>query len=156
MNLSLRKSIPSDLEIFYQNQTDDETNHMAAFTPKDPFDKSAYLTKWNRLMKDDTINMQTIVVDDEVIGCVVKFVMEGDSDITYAISKKYWGKGITTEAVKQFISIEKTRPLFGRVAFDNYGSQNVLENTGFKKIGNNMWFANARGKEIEEYIYKLN
>ena len=81
--------------------------------------------------------------------------MEGDADITYAISKAYWGKGITTKAVKQFITIEKTRPLFGRVAFDNFGSQKVLENVGFKKIGNNMWFANARGKEIEEYIYRL-
>ena len=155
MNFSLRKSILSDLEIFYQNQTDEEANYMAAFTPKDPFDKSAYLTKWNRLMKDDTINMQTILFDKKVIGCVVKFVMEGDADITYALSKAYWGKGITTKAVKQFITIEKTRPLFGRVAFDNFGSQKVLENVGFKKIGNNMWFANARGKEIEEYIYRL-
>ena len=97
--------------------------------------------------------MQSILLDDVVIGCVVKFVMEGDSDITYAISKEHWGKRITTKAVKLFLEIEDTRPLFGRVANDNYGSQKVLRNSGFNRIGENTDFANARGKEIEEYIY---
>jgi len=113
------------------------------------------MTKWLNLMKDDSINMQTILVDSKVIGCVVKFIMEGDAEITYTISKDYWGKGLTSKAVEKFLKIEQSRPIYGRVAFDNYGSQRVLEKNGFEKIGNNQYFANARGKEIEEYIYKL-
>lgn len=155
MHILLRRSIESDLEIFFLNQTDEEANQMAAFTPKDPFDKAAYIEKWTKLLKGDTINMQTILAGNEVVGCVVKFVMEGYAEITYAISKAWWSKGITTKAVKQFLEVEKTRPIFGRVAFDNYGSQKVLERTGFVKIDESLWFANARGKEIVEYIYKL-
>ncbi len=155
MKIALRKSIKEDLELFYQNQADEEANFMAAFTPKDPYDKEAYLKKWTRLMGDDTVHMQTILLDNEAVGCVVKFVMGEDADITYAMDKQYWGKGITTEAVKQFLQIENTRPLYGRVANDNYGSQRILEKAGFARIGENMYFANARGQEIEEYIYRL-
>ncbi len=155
MKLSLRRSIPTDLEIFYLNQTDEEANHMAAFTPKDPFNKKAYLEKWTKLLDREDIHMQTITVKDQVIGCVVKFVMEGDAEITYAISKEFWGQGITSEALKEFLKIEKGRPIFGRVTFDNYASQKVLEKAGFEKIGIDRGFANARNKEIEESIYRL-
>ncbi|NOQ75040.1 MAG: GNAT family N-acetyltransferase [Crocinitomix sp.] len=155
MKISLRKSIASDLEVFFQNQADEEANFMAAFTSKNPQDKDAYIKKWTGLMTVDSVHMQTIMLADQAVGCVVKFVMEGDSDITYALDKKYWGKGIVTSAVKQFLAIEKTRPIHGRVAYDNYGSQKVLEKAGFTKIGSNVDFAIARGKEIEEYIYKL-
>lgn len=155
MNITLRKSITSDLEVFYQNQADKEAVIMAAFTAKDPYDKEGYLEKWTQLLSVDSVNMQTILVDDIVVGCVVKFVMGGDSDITYALAKKYWGKGIVSEAVRLFLEIEMHRPLLGRVVYDNYGSQKVLERNGFLKIGTNTDFANGRGKEVEEYIYKL-
>ena len=155
MNITLRKSIPSDLEIFFQNQADEEANHMAAFTAKDPTDKPAYIKKWSGLMENETINMQTILLDGDAIGCVVKFIMEGDTEITYAIDKKLWGKGISTLAVQQFLEIEPARPIHGRTAFDNHGSRRVLEKAGFKKVGTDRGFANARGKEIEEFIYKL-
>jgi len=155
MKVTIRKSIETDLETFFLNQADEQANHMAAFTPKNPKDKVAYLKKWKLFLSHDSIHMQTVLVENKVVGCVVKYVMEGNAEITYAIAKECWGKGITTKAVKQFLIIEQTRPIFGRVAFDNIGSQKVLENTGFKKNGTSMWFANARGKEIEEFIYKL-
>ncbi len=156
VKISLRKSIKTDLEVFFLNQTDKEANFMAAFTSKAPLDKLAYMTKWLDLMANDAINMQTILVEEEVVGHVVKFIMEEAAEITYAINKAFWGRGITTKAVKEFLKIERTRPIYGRVAFDNYGSQKVLEKARFKKVGRNKSYANARGKEVEEYIYKLN
>ncbi len=155
MKISLRKSIKSDLELFYQNQADEEANFMAAFTSKNPFDKDAYIKKWTRLMTVNSVHMQSILLDGLLVGCVVKFVMGGDADITYALNKKHWGKGITSEAVKLFLDIETTRPLFGRVANDNNRSRKILEKAGFMKIGTNTDFANARGMEIEEYIYRI-
>ena len=59
-----------------------------------------------------SVHMQSILLDDMVVGCIIKFVMGGDSDITYALNKKYWGKGITIKAVKLFFDIELTRPLY--------------------------------------------
>lgn len=62
--------------------------------------------------------------------------MEGEAEISYWIDKKYWGQGIATAALKVFLETEYTRPLHGRVAFDNFGSQKVLEKYSFVRIGN--------------------
>jgi len=106
-------------------------------------------------MNDPAINMQTILVDDIIAGSIAKFEMNGDTEVTYWIDRRFWGKGIATAALKTLLAIENTRPVFGRVAFDNYGSQKVLEKCGFVKIGTDKGFANARQAEIEEFIYKL-
>jgi len=155
MKISIRPSIVPDLEVFYQNQIDPKAKHMAAFTPKDPSDRNAYITKWIRLMINTTVHMQSILVENKVVGCVVKFLLAGKPEITYAIDKTYWGKGVTTEGVKQFLKIETTRPIYARVAFDNIASQRVLEKSNFIKTDTEINFANARGKDIEEFVYKL-
>ena len=152
----LRKTDIDDLEFFFQFQLDKEASFLAAFTPEDQTDKTAYLTKHTKLLSDPTVNNQTILVDNVIVGSVAKFVMEGDAEITYWLDKKFWGQGIATKALKIFLTIETTRPIFGRVAFDNFGSQKVLEKCGFIKIGSDKGFANARQKETEEFIYKLN
>jgi RimJ/RimL family protein N-acetyltransferase len=81
--------------------------------------------------------------------------MEGDAEITYWIDRPYWGRGVATVALQQFLLLETTRPLFARAAFDNTGSQRVLEKCGFIKIGEDKGFALARQGETVEYIFKL-
>lgn len=151
----LRKTEIADLERFFIFQLDEEANYLAAFTSKDPTDKTAYLQKYTKFLNDPTINMQTIIVDNILAGSIAKFEMEGEAGITYWIDKKFWGKGIATKALKDFLTIENTRPIFGRVAFDNFGSQKVLEKCNFTKVGTDKGFANARQEEIEEFIYML-
>ena len=153
--IKLRQSKISDLEIFFQFQLDKDANFLAAFTPKDPNDKGAYLQKYTKHLGDPTINMKTILVGETIAGSIAKFEIESDAEITYWIDKNSWGKGIATTALKIFLTIENVRPLFGRAAFDNFGSQKVLEKCGFVKIGTDKGFANARQTEIEEFIYKL-
>ena len=123
--------------------------------PKDPNDKTAYINKHTKLLDDPTANYQTILLDNIIIGSIAKFVMEGEAEITYWIDRKYWGQGIATKALNKFLAIETIRPIFGRVAFDNFGSQKVLEKCGFGIVGSEKGFANARQIEIEEFIYKL-
>ncbi len=151
----LRQTQKTDLEFFFQFQLDKEANCLAAFTPKDPADKEAYFGKFTKFLNDRTINMQTILVDEIIAGSIAKFEVEGDAEVTYWIDRNFWGKGIATTALKNFLTIENTRPIFGRVAFDNSGSQKVLEKCGFIKIGRDIGFANARQTEIEEFIYRL-
>lgn len=154
-NVLLRPTTLADLEILFTFQLDKEANHLAAFTAKDTTDKAAYIAKYTKLLNDTTVNNQTIVVDELIVGSIAKFVMEGDAEVTYWIDSKYWGKGIATGTLQKFLTIEPARPLYGRVAFDNIGSQKVLEKSGFIKIGTDKGFANARQAEVEEYIYKL-
>lgn len=153
--ITLPKTEAADLHTLFQFQLDEEAIHLAAFTPKDPADKLAYLEKYSRHLADPTIHMRTIKVDDAIAGSIAKFILEGDAEITYWIDRNYWGQGIASSALQAFLQFEGTRPLFGRVAFDNYGSQRVLEKAGFVRTGTDRGFANARQTEIEEYIYRL-
>lgn len=154
-NIVLRKTEVTDLELFFVFQLDKEASYLAAFTPKDPTDRTAYLEKYTKLVNDPTINMCTITVDDVIAGSISKFEMNGKAEITYWIDKEFWGRGVATQALTSFLTIEHSRPIFGRVAFDNFGSQKVLEKCGFIKIGTDKGFANARQMEIEEFIYQL-
>ena len=154
-DIKLKPTKVSDLDILFQFQLDKEGGYLAAFTPKDPTDKSAYLSKHKKLIADPTVNIQTILFDNVIVGSIAKFVMEGDTEITYWIDRNYWGQGIATKALIEFLSIETSRPIYGRVAFDNFGSQKILEKCGFLKIRVDKGFANARQTEIEEFIYKL-
>ena len=153
--IKLKPTEISDLDTLFKFQLDKEGGYLAAFMPKDPTDKSAYISKYTKLLSEPTVNNQTILLDNIIVGSIAKFVMEGNTEITYWIDREYWGQGIATKALKELLAIEPIRPIFGRVAFDNFGSQKVLEKCGFVKIGSDKGFANARQMEIEEFIYKL-
>lgn len=155
LDIKLRQTEIEDLHIFFRFQLDEEASYLAAFIPEYPKDKSAYLTKHTGLLSDPTVNYRTITFNNTIVGSIVKFEMEGEADITYWIDKEFWGQGIATKALIDFLSIETKRPIYGRVAFDNFGSQKVLEKSGFVKIAKEKGFANARQTEIAEFIYKL-
>ena len=151
MGIKLRPTEIADLDTLFQYQLDKEGGYLAAFMPKDPTDKTAYINKYTKLLSDPTVNNQTILLDDKIVGSIAKFIIEGDTEITYWIDRKFWGQGIATKALTEFLAIETVRPIFGRVAFDNFGSQKVLEKCGFDKVGSDKGFANARQMEIEEF-----
>lgn len=154
-DLKLRPSVVEDIHIFFEYQLDEEANYIAAFTAKDPTDKAAYLEKYTRLLHNPTVNMQTIVANNAVVGTVTKFEINSEAEVAFWIDKVFWGKGVATKALKMFLEIETKRPIFGHAAFDNFGSQKVMEKCGFQKIGTEKGFANARQAEIEEFVYRL-
>ncbi len=153
--IQLKKTTPEDLKTLFVFQSDETACHMAAFTPKDPGNEEAYLTKWTRIVGDPGICMQTIRVEGKIVGSIVHFEMMDETNVSYWIDRNYWGQGIATEALKQFLTITEKRPLYARTAFDNTGSQKVLEKCGFKRTGREQGFANARNLEIEEFLYLL-
>lgn len=151
----LRPTEISDLDILFQFQLDEQGGYMAAFMPKDHDDRDAFIRKFTRLLQDPSVHNRTILLDDVIVGSIAKFVMDGHAEITYWIDRAYWGKGIATGALKQFLQLETTRPIFGRVACDNFGSQKVLEKNGFVKVAEDSGFAQARQEVIVEYVYTL-
>ncbi len=153
--ITLRPIQPGDLEVFFHNQLDPVANQMAAFTSKDPTDRAAFDAHWEKIIADETVFNRTILVDGQVVGSVLKYEMMGDSEVSYWIDRQFWGQGITTTALLLFLEELTTRPLYGRAAADNLGSIRVLEKCGFQKIGVEHGFANARGEEIEEVVFRL-
>src|ERR671922_121773 len=72
------------------------------------------------------------------------------------IGRSYWGQGVATRALKEFLTrIETTRPLYARAASDNAGSIRVLEKCGFTRVGVDRGFAHGRNEETEEVILRL-
>ncbi|HEY5731760.1 MAG TPA: GNAT family N-acetyltransferase [Anaerolineales bacterium] len=154
--LLLRDVVNDDLPIFFEQQLNKEANYMAAFTAKDPTNQEAFTAHWHRILADETVIIKTIIFDGQVAGSVLSYEDEGKPEITYWLGKEYWGKGIATWAVKEFLAYtKKTRLIYARVAKDNLGSRRVLEKCGFTIISESKGFANARGQEIEELLLEL-
>lgn len=154
-NIILRPTEIDDLETLFKFQLDEKGGYLAAFMPNNYDDKDAYFSKYVKLLNNETVNNQTILINNIIVGSIAKFEIDGESEITYWIDRQYWGIGIASNALIKFLKQETTRPLFGRVAFDNIGSQKVLAKCGFIRVGVDKGFASARKMEIEEYIYCL-
>lgn len=154
--LFLRDVVEDDLPIFFEYQLDPDANYMAAFTAKDRSNREVFTAHWNKIMADATCIIKTIVCDGQVVGSVSSYEDAGKPEVTYWIGKAYWGKGIATRALSDFLAHgNRARPMYARVAKDNLGSRRVLAKCGFKIIGESKGFANARGEEIEELVLEL-
>ncbi len=154
-DVTLREVTVADLEVFWDQQQDDLANHMAAFTVEDPADRAAFDDRWRRIFADPTLVKKSIVADGEVVGNIACHRWFGEPELAYGVDRSRWGKGIASAALVLLLAEIEERPLHARVAFDNAGSIRVLEKCGFRRVGSEVSFANARGQEIEEAIYIL-
>ena len=148
----LRDVTESDLPIFFVQQLDPDATQMAAFPARD---RAAFTAHWTKILGDETITIKTILFDGHVAGNIVSFEQSGEPQVGYWIGKQYWGKGIATKALSEFLGHVKARPLYAHVAKDNVASIRVLEKCGFTIYGEDKGFSNAGGEEVEEFILKL-
>jgi len=153
--IRLREVIADDLPIFYQQQLDPEANHMAAFTSADPTDRTAFMARWEKILDNPAIINRTILADDDVVGHILQFEQFGKPSVSYWVGKPHWGRGVATTALVLFLKEILLRPLYARAAHDNRASIRVLEKCGFVIVGQDRGFSNARGREVEEVILKL-
>jgi RimJ/RimL family protein N-acetyltransferase len=150
----LRSVREEDLAIFFEQQLDPAANTMAAFTSEDPADREAFEAHWDRILAEDSVTVKTILADGAVAGHIARFERSGLPEISYWLGKVYWGKGIATRALRLFLEEITERPLYARVATDNIASFRVLEKGGFRVVGQDKGYANARGQVIDEFILK--
>lgn len=155
MRCVLRELQDEDLAILFEQWADRAAAHMAAFTAPDHMDRDAFERRWSRLRADETVTNRAIVVDSEVAGTIGSWGDPGERELTYWIGRSHWGKGIATAALEGFLTVETSRPLHARVAFDNIASRRVLEKCGFRVVATERGFAQARSAEIEEYVLRL-
>ena len=80
--LVLRNLANDDLPIFFEYQLDQEANHMAAFTAKDPTNLEAFMAHWHRILADETVIIQTILFNGQVAGSVSSYEEEGKPEVT--------------------------------------------------------------------------
>lgn len=152
--VQLRDVTDGDFAIFFLQQQDDESAHMAAFGTRD-LDAKAYATRWKNGLADGTTVAKTIVVNDEVCGFVATFLRDAKPQVTYWIARSCWGRGIATAALTRLLTIVATRPIYASAARDNAASLRVLEKCGFRIYRAEMALAAARGVEVEEVFLEL-
>jgi RimJ/RimL family protein N-acetyltransferase len=151
----LRDVSSDDLPIFFEQQLDPAANHMAAFAAKDPADRDAFDAKWAKILADDTLTVKTILFEGQVAGNVACHCWFGEPEVCYWLGRPFWGMGIATAALDDFLHLVERRPLSARVAKGNLASLRVLEKCGFVVSGSGKGFAHARGAEVEEVILRL-
>jgi RimJ/RimL family protein N-acetyltransferase len=152
---ALRELRDEDLAVLFGQWADPVAAHMAAFTAPDHMDRDAFERRWSRLRADETVVNRVIVVENEVAGTIGSWGDADEREVTYWIGRSFWGKGIATCALAAFLTVDPTRPLHARVAYDNVASRRVLEKCGFRAIATDRGFAEARSGEIEEVVLRL-
>jgi RimJ/RimL family protein N-acetyltransferase len=143
-----------DLPIFFVHQRDQEAARLAAFTSRD---ESAFMTHWTtKILGNPAAVSRTILLGDRVAGNIGAWTnaISNERQIGYWIGREYWGQGVASAAVAQFVRFEAHRPLGARVAKHNHGSIRVLEKAGFVRVGAQE-FRLPDGTLLEELIYSL-
>ena len=79
-NVQLRDVQESDLDVFFEQQRDPLSNHMAALPARD---REAFTIHWDKIMRDKSIFLQTILVDGQVAGHLVSFIRSGQREVGY-------------------------------------------------------------------------
>jgi len=151
--IQLRDVMESDLPIFFEHQLDPEASQMASFPSRS---RDGFMAHWKKIMADDSNLIKTILYDGMVAGNIVCFTQLGEREVGYWLGKEFWGKGIATRALQEFLTRVETRPLYAHVAKHNLGSRRVLEKCGFVVSGEDRFFSQILGDDIEEYILVLN
>lgn len=128
-SVSLRPIIESDLEAIFVHQSDPIANQLAQFPPRD---REAFFKHWHQnILGQVNVLPRAIVVDGKFVGNIGHWQSDGQALIGYWIDREYWGKGIATQTLAQFLPLVSLRPLFAHVAKHNLASQRVLLRHGF-------------------------
>ncbi len=152
--IALRPVADADLDALFDQMRDPESFWMAAFTPDDPDDRSAFDAHMAKVRSSPDTTLRAVTCDGQLVGSVASFVFDGGTDVTYWIDRTAWGRGIATQALELLMDLVPTRPLNARAASDNVGSLRVLQKSGFKIIRTENSFAPGRNSDIEETILR--
>lgn len=152
-NIQLRDVLEADLPIFFEQQLDTEATQMADFPSRE---KNAFMAHWNMVMADDSVLIKSILFNGSIAGNIVCFEQLGEREVGYWLGKEYWGKGIATRALAEFLKLVDVRPLYAHVAQHNIASRRVLEKCGFTVLSEDSYFSQTLGKDIKEYVLILN
>jgi RimJ/RimL family protein N-acetyltransferase len=106
---------------------------------------------------------KAIVFDGKVVGSVTLSVGKGNNsfkaELGYVLSRKYWGKGITTAAVIKAVQEGFSQLNLSRIEAyvdpQNIASQRVLEKSGMKLEGHLKSYMLFKGQISDRYIYAI-
>ncbi|MEZ5307197.1 MAG: GNAT family N-acetyltransferase [Pyrinomonadaceae bacterium] len=151
-SLLLRDVEASDLPVFFEHQREPEANDMAAFPPRE---LDAFMAHWEKIINDESLIAMTIVFDGQVAGNVACWPQDGQNLVGYWIGKEFWGRGVASRALSEFLNLVGLRPIHAYVAKHNKASIRVLEKCGFVFSATDTEALGEPEDGIEELVYVL-
>ena len=124
----LRPVLETDLPILFEQQLDPEAIALSAYPSKDRGD---FMRHWEGILNNKAITARTLVYKEKIAGHIVCWKEKYEQQVGYWIGKQFWGRGIASAALAEFLQEVKLRPLYARVANHNLASKRVLEKCGF-------------------------
>jgi RimJ/RimL family protein N-acetyltransferase len=130
--VTLRDTTPADVKVFFAHEPDPEAARRANFTSRD---RAGFVHHWtHRILGDDAVDSQTVTVDGETAGNVVAWWQDGRRTVGFWLGREFWGRGVGTEALRQFLEREWFRPLYADADAGNEVSIRLLRRCGFKHV----------------------
>ena len=149
--ITLRDVQQDDLPIFFANQLDPDANHMAAF-PSRTHDE--FMAHWAKVLAETSNIVKTIIFRGAVAGNIGSWRVADERYVGYWLGKEFWGKGIASAALAQFLGLVRERPLHARVVKHNVASIRVLHKCGSTIFGEDS-FRGPDGELEVEFIMLL-
>jgi RimJ/RimL family protein N-acetyltransferase len=142
----IRPATSADTPALYAFQADPVACEMAAFPSRD---REAFEAHQTRVLADPTCLVYAIEADGQLVGSIGSWDGDGEREVGYWLGRDHWGRGHATEAVRAFLEVETTRPLFAYVAPHNEASKRVVTKVGFAEIG-----THSDG-DVEHIVFRL-
>ncbi len=125
---------------------------MAAFPPRD---RDAFMKHWQEILGDRKVRRKAILVDGKLAGYFCCFVRGGKRQVGYWIGKEFWGRGIASRGLGEFLHHVRERPLYAFVAKHNVASLRVAEKCGFEVHGESLAPCEKGQPVVEEFVLRL-
>ena len=129
--VTLRPVLEADLPILFQQQLEPEAIAMSAYPSKD---KGEFMRHWEGILKNKAIVARTIIYKEKIAGHIICWREKYEQQVGYWIGKSFWGRGIASSALADFLQEVKIRPLYAYVTNHNLASKRVLEKCGFTML----------------------
>ena len=140
MNITFREFETKDVSFLVTCLNNENiTRYLSSRLPK-PYAESDALWWINKGCKDDHLGF-IIEFDDLPCGAIGIYLQQDNrqqvAEIGYWLAEEYWGKGIATRAVHQFVDFVFTNTvvtkIFNPVTKVNTGSIRVMQKSGFEQ-----------------------
>ena len=150
--VQLRPVGSEDLPMLFEFQSDAESNRMALMHPRS---RTQFDEHWCRIFADSEVWVRVVTCEDQLVGCISTFPLDGQHHVGYRIGRAFWVRGIATRSLRLLLEKVEHRPIYARVAEENISSIHVLKNCSFVVLNREMSPASERFLECQEVVMKL-